>query len=130
MSNWSHVAAIIRIDDMQFFNQEVPNFEEIMGKTMDYEDLPCYDYEYREEDFLPMGSEGSLKMTVWVNPDKSHISSYTISIFGDLRDHDSTSKIIDWFKGKCKLIDEKFMGIRNACITVRNEWYGTETWAM
>lgn len=73
--------------------------------------------------YLPMGSEGSLQKSVWENPDRSCMDSYTISIFGDLRDHDSISEIVKWFIEKCNLL-----WVRNAVITVENEWYGTETY--
>ena len=73
--------------------------------------------------YLPMGSNGSLCKTICENPDKNYYDSYTISIFGDLRDHDSTTDIIEWFKAKC----EEFW-VRNAVITVENELYGTETY--
>ena len=124
MSNWSHVAGIIRIDDIRFFRENIPDFEEIIGKSVGFgEPIP-------DGEILPMGSEGSLNMSVWINPDESEIASYVISIFGDLRDHDSPSEIINWFKEKCNLINEVFIGVRNACITVNNEWHGMETWSM
>ena len=72
--------------------------------------------------YLPMGSDGSLQESIWINPDKHSMDSYTISIFGDLRDHDNVKEIIDWFKEKCKKL-----WVRNAVITVENEYYGTET---
>ena len=70
-----------------------------------------------------MGSEGSLRKSIWINPNGDCSARYTISIFGDLRDHHSTSDIIEWFKEKCKLL-----WVRNAVITVNNEWCGTETY--
>ena len=70
-----------------------------------------------------MGSEGSLQKSVWEDPDRSSVAAYTVSIFGDLRDHDSCDEIIDWFKEKC----ENLM-VRNAVITVNNERNGTKTW--
>lgn len=71
-----------------------------------------------------MGSEGSLEMSVWTNPDPCCMAAYTVSIFGDLRDHDSTEEIINWFEEKCK---ELGGSIRQAVITVDNERYGTQT---
>lgn len=122
MSNWTHVAGIIRIDDFRM-DDKIPDFEKIFGKTVRFKDT-----NFPEEETLPMGSEGSLEMSVHVNPDKSCLSAYTVSLFGDLRDHDSPEEIIDWFKEKCKLADEMFCGVRNACIVVENEWNGTATW--
>lgn len=123
MSNWTHVAGIMRIDDFRM-NDEVPDFEKIFGKTVRFEDPG-----FPEGETLPMGSEGSLEMSVYVNPDKSYLSAYTVSFFGDLRDHDSPEEIIYWFKEKCKLADEMFCGVRNACIVAENERNGTASWS-
>ena len=103
MSNWTHVAGIIRIDD---FNRCTG------GKPLNFEALID----------LPWGSEGFLNMEVWENPDKSSMAGYTVSIFGDLRDHDSADEIIDWFKETCA----KFIEVRQAVITVRNERFGVK----
>lgn len=70
-----------------------------------------------------MGSEGSLKMSVWVNPDKNSMAAYTVSIFGDLRGHDDPQGIVDWFEAKCGMV-----WVRNAVLVVRNEISGTITW--
>jgi hypothetical protein len=120
MSNWTHVAGIIRVDGMAR-----QDFDKIIGKECLWSSPSevWEDAEANPDKYLPMGSEGSLQKTVWENPDKSCLDSYTISIFGDLRDHHSTSDIIEWFKEKCKLL-----WVRNAVITVYNEWCGTETY--
>jgi hypothetical protein len=76
-----------------------------------------------KEEYLPLGSEGSLRKSIWVNPDKNDMASYTVTVFGDLRDHHNPDEIIDWFKGVCS----KFW-VRNAIITVKNEWGGTKDW--
>ena len=70
-----------------------------------------------------MGSEGSLHLSIWENPDKECSASYTVSIFGDLRDHHNPQEIIDWFRNKIK-----DLWVRQAVITVDNEWNGTLTW--
>lgn len=126
MSNWSHVAGIIRIDDIRF-DDKTPDFDVLIGKSMSYQDLIEMEDDINESEYLPMGSEGSLQKSVWINPDISHMSAYTVSIFGDLRDHDSTSEIIEWFKNKCKRISQDYM-IRQAVITANNEWSGVESW--
>ncbi len=131
MSNWSHVAGIIRIDAIRFEEETVEEatkmFENYFGKELRYNS----DYELwneadeHPEKFLPMGSEGSLTMSVWVNPDLEYITSYTVSIFGDLRDHDDPDAIIEWFKGKC---ESDVIWVRNACITVENGLHGSRVW--
>ena len=124
MSNWTHVAGIIRIDAFRF-NDYDPDFDRLIGKECLWESPKNVwdDAENNPDKYLPMGSEGSLQKSVWFNPDANCLASYTVSIFGDLRDHDSTKEIIDWFKKICKKV-----WVRNAVITVTNERYGTETW--
>lgn len=128
MSNWTHVCAIFRIDEARSFTDK-PNFEEIFGKQLSYyaSENMWEEAENYPERFLPFGSEGSLEMTIWENPDMSSVDAYTISIFGDLRDHDSADEIIEWFDNKCEEICQVFAGIRQAVITVDNEWYGQKT---
>ena len=123
MSNWTHVAGIIRIDGLVYFGE--PDFDEIIGKECLWESPEAVwkDAKDHPEKYLPMGSEGSLQKSVWVNPDKSCLASYTVSVFGDLRDHNNADAIVEWFKGKCKS-----MWVRNAVITVENELYGTKTY--
>ena len=119
MSNWTHVAGIIRVDGIG-----EPDFDEIIGKECLWGSPSeiWEDVEANPDKYLPMGSEGSLHKSIWENPDKDCLAAYTISIFGDLRDHHSTSEIIDWFKKVCSQL-----WVRNAVITVDNEWNGTET---
>lgn len=125
MSNWSHVAAIARIDHMALFGMPELNFEEIFGKEILYESDEELWEEATEhpERFLPMGSEDSLRMSVWVDPDPHALARYTVSIFGDLRSHDDSDGIIEWFKAKLEGLP-----IRQACITVHNERFGYVSW--
>lgn len=116
MSNWTHVAGIIRVD--AFFSKEV-DFDELIGEEWHYGDK----FHLSANGFLPDGSEGSLIKSVWEDTDSSNIARYTISVFGDLRDHHDPQAIIDWFKGKCENLP-----IRQAIITVWNEWNGTLDW--
>lgn len=125
MSNWTRVAGIIRANGLRIFDMEEMDFDEVIGKECLWEspEEVWDDAEENPDKYLPMGSEGSLQKSIWINPDSGCLARYTISIFGDLRDHDSTSDIIEWFKEKCKKL-----WVRNAVITVKNEWYGTETY--
>lgn len=121
MSNWSHVAAIFRIDSMRF---NPIDFTDVFGREFDFYDFleSQEDIEKSPDKFLPFGSEGSLQMSVWENPNRSCIAAYTVSIFGDLRDHESIEEILKWFDEKCKLVN-----IRQAVITVHNEYHGVHT---
>lgn len=124
MSNWTHVAGIIRIDDLRL-EDTIPDFDELIGKELHYEDPAAKwdDAHNHPEKYLPLGSEGSLMKSVWINPEEGDIAAYTVSIFGDLRDHDDAQEIVDWFKKVC----EKF-AVRNAVIVVENELNGQVTW--
>ena len=92
MSIWTHVAGIIRVDDIRFENP-MPDFEHILGKQISYEEL-----DRDENTSLPCGSEGTLQYDIATNPDISSLDSYTISIHGDLRDYDDIDEIVKWFK--------------------------------
>lgn len=127
MSNWTHVAGIVRIDDINPLDTEKANdfFDKFFGKQLSFHDSgeKWKDAADNPQDYLPMGSEGSLTMSVWVNPNKSHMAAYTVSIFGDLRDHDDPQSIVDWFEAKCGMF-----WVRNAVIVVENELKGIITW--
>ena len=131
MSNWTHVAGVMRIDDLRFDETKMPDFDKIFGKTLRFEDDWPEDLESRKDEYLPIGSEGSLEMSVHVNEDIHSMAAYVVTIFGDLRDHDSPDEIINWFKKKYNLVnssDEVIGGVRNACIVAENEWNGTKIW--
>ena len=95
MSVWAHVAGVVRIDDLRIDNSNPPDFDEIFGAEFDYEEM--YDIHYYSGKIMPCGSEGTLHKSVYINPDCSEASAYTVSIFGDLRDFYSSKEIIDWF---------------------------------
>lgn len=106
MSSWLHVAAIVRVDSLrlpELCGLSEPSFEKIFGKERLWGHLreTHDDYEANPDGYLPCGSEGSLRMNVWTDPDESHVAAYTVSIFGDLRDRDDPLEIINWFKEKC-----------------------------
>ena len=124
MSNWTHVAGIIRMDTIRCI-VPMPDFDELIGKEVHFGDeTEVWDDADRSPDkYLPMGDEGSLKKSVWINPDEDYTAAYVISIFGDLRDHHSAEEIIEWFKKKVTEIEEGELGwIRQAVITVWNEF--------
>ena len=131
MSNWTHVAGIVRIDNIvgsTDFSEKT--IRDIIGKELRFDDTPeVWDdaYEY-PGDYLPLGSEGSLYATIWKNPNKGSLDAYTVSIFGDLRDHDSAIDVVKWFKNKVVILDCVSFGIRNACVTARNETNGVTNW--
>lgn len=129
MSMRVHVAAIARVDGFGLFverpEEEQYQFESVFGKECLWgADKSIWDDAIKNPDkYLPMGSEGTLRMTVWINPKENDMDRYTVSIFGDLRDVWDKQPIIDWFKKKIGQLDM----VRQAAITV-NDIEGTETW--
>lgn len=129
MSQWLQVAAIARIDDFRFDSVSVEEatkrFEKVFGKECSWETEDFEDAFAHPELYLPMGSEGSLEMSVYVNPNVSCVDSYTVSIFGSLRDRGikDAENIIDWFKDKISSLP-----IRNAVIDVGVEFVGHRVW--
>ena len=122
MSVWTHVAGVIRVDDIRL-DDSLPNFDKIVGKECLFEssENTWRDMENNPNDYMPYGSEGTLQKSVWIDPDKSSMAAYTISVFGDLRDYEEPQPIIDWFIKVC----DRFEWIRQAVITVDTE--GQET---
>ena len=126
MSCWCHVAAVIRIDDIRVDETQPVDWDELIGKECIWGSGKWEDYKVNPDKYLPMGSEGSLQKSVWVNPDLSHCAAYVVTIFGDLRDcyKEDADEIIKWFKAKCKQFG---LSIRQAMITVNYE-YGIASW--
>ena len=108
MSIWTHVAGIIRIDDMRCFHTKNPKCEikKVINTT-------------------PTGSEGGLKYNIYINPNKTHLAAYVVSIWGDLRDYKNSDEVKNWFMDLCDKLGETFCGIRNAVITIEVD--GNET---
>ena len=131
MSIWTHVAGVARVDDLRLGSSEDEvrkineYFDKIFGKVLKYEDSSeNWDYaESHESEYMPMGSEGSLIKSVWINPERDHVAAYTVSVFGDLRDYDEPEKIIEWFTEACSKC-----AIRNAIITAECERGKSLTW--
>ena len=132
MSNWTHVAAVARICYVPFLDgPAAPCFENIFGKELLWESPEELWEEADEhpERFLPLGSEGSLRMTVWENPDKCQACQYTITIFGDLRSYERAQDVVDWFKEKLKECGG-YDNVRNAAITATNDYGPSASWAL
>lgn len=122
MSVWTHIAGVIRIDDLRL--EEHPH-EEIVEKIDSVIGKECLWSSPKEiwEDavanptkYMPMGSEGSLQKSIWINPDPSCAAAYVVSIWGDLRDFDNVEEIKEWFNSICGK-----MWVRNAVITIECE---------
>ena len=130
MSVWTHVAGVVRIDTIRCLNNVKPNFNKIFGKEClwDSKNSIWDDMNKKPSDYMPCGSEGSLRKIIWDNPNKNHASAYTVTIFGDLRDYEDTEYIVRWFKNCLKKCEEYNCWIRQATITVRTEGLESVTW--
>lgn len=126
MSVWCQVAGIIRVDDIRWSDSEPElDFDELIGKECIYgSDVSVWDEQEKyPEKYMPMGSEGSLQKSIWINPDKAYMDAYTVSIFGSLRDRREIDWIIEWFKKVCDKVC-----VRQATITVENSLGENATW--
>jgi hypothetical protein len=92
MSQWTHVAAVIRIDDL-CIDDRPPEFPDV-GNMAAYGDSA----ETWARCDIPRGSEGSLQHTVWRNPKENHVSAYTVTVWGDLRDYDNEEEIVAYLE--------------------------------
>lgn len=140
MSNWTHVAGIVRLNGYDFENFTEKEYDSFVQKY--WEKYPkreervralIYDTFGRPVGFhddikdipkphLPMGSEGSLNIIIKVRPEE-YMEMAIVMIYGDLRDHYSANEIIKWFK---KVLSKWW--VRQATITVENENNGTVNW--
>lgn len=126
MSTWTHVAGIIRAYGVQNWESD-HDWDSVIGKECLWgssSETWKYADEHPEE-YMPCGSEGTLQKSIWVNPDKSDVNAYTISVFGDLRDWYDVNAIIVWFK----ILVKNKLSVRSAVITVTNTLDETRTWS-
>ena len=103
MSQWTHIAGIIRLDCIMHVPERA-EIEEIFGE------MPA--------------SEGECVFSVWENPRRNDVASRTISIFGDLRDfgEDEVPEIQKWWSQLHNKLDGKPMLIRQAVIEISVEY--------
>lgn len=93
MSQWTHVAATIRIDALRFAGMGAPD----LGKTCSFDsDDAAWD-----ECDVPCGSEGSLQTHLWTNPSDHDLAAYTAMIWGDLRDYSSVDEVLAYLNRIC-----------------------------
>jgi len=114
MSQWTHVAGIVRFDGL--FNMGMP--EPDLGFTCRFDS--------KEVDWdkcnVPCGSEGSLDCKMWKNPDNGDLAARTAYIFGDLRDYDNADEIIEYFN---RIVEGQI--IRDACYVINVEYQPIRT---
>lgn len=114
MSYWTHVNGAIRVDSTPLTNDEVKN----LFKTCTFWGTT----EEREACNVPRGSEGSLQVSVWVNPVKRDNRRFVITIFGDLRGFEESQhhEIIEWINA---IITDNEMSVRDGVLTLNEKTY-------
>jgi len=123
MSKWTHIIGVIRIhhsgaDDI--------DLEEKIGKVL-YNDSDVKVWKEQDEypeRFTPTGSEGGIDYFIYLNPDKSDLIRYTVTIFGDLRDYCDISAVKKWFED---ILYNKDLWIRDAVLNIEVEKGKKET---
>lgn len=99
MSTWTHVAGVIRFDALRVVSTD-------RLKPSVSQDIPC-------------GTEGPLQYSIWENPIVEHLASYTVTIWGDLRDYSDIAEIKSYFK---RIIKGKL--VRQGVYTIEVEGRG------
>ena len=108
MSYWTTVKGTIRVKKVGI----LPDFDKIVGKEcvwgspMEFWD----DLDKNPDDYMPCGSEGTLRKFVRMNGDE-----YIITIRGDLRDFYNHDAIKSWFDGVCDKLLVKDASISMKC---------------
>lgn len=95
MSQWTHVAATIRFDDLRF--PGMPDQTPDLGKTCRFDD----ELEDWDACTVPCGSEGSLQHHLWVNPERNAVTAFVATIWGDLRDYSDVGEITTYLNRVC-----------------------------
>ncbi len=91
MSQWTHVAGVIRYDAVQMLTgmQDRELVTELAqrfgGEPWDYNTKTPHPRS-PAEDRIPAGSEGSIQYRIELTGDASHLSRVTVVFWGDLRD--------------------------------------------
>ncbi len=99
MSQWTHVAGMIRLDGLLLSEEQVEGVNTAL-----------------DED-VPSGSEGPLQFGL-IPGGESHLNFAQVAIWGDLRDYDSTLPIIDWLNRSTAKLKKAGAWVRQAAITI------------
>lgn len=94
MSQWTHVAGIVRVDALRFGPKGSvanPDLNKIIGPACRFDDWVA-------DTTIPCGSEGSLEYQVIEAANESSLAAYTVCIWGDLRDYSDADAIEAWLR--------------------------------
>ena len=96
---------VVGVKDFPEFNRTYD--EKVLDEIADYNLKVWEEYDKHPEDYLPCGSERSLKY-VWQNMKETYTFlgdrniAYSTKITGSLRNYTKSEELCDWFKSKCK----------------------------
>jgi len=121
MSQWTHVAGIIRLDALAFLGGNIEKeLQNAFGNSVNYEDSEDKWYSCN----VPCGSEGSLEYSIQKTAHSdSQLAWGVLYIWGDLRDYQDQNKIYDWVKesiGKLQSIS-----VRSCNVKIDVEYHGS-----
>ena len=127
MSQWTHIAGIVRIDAiMQDHTTVKPHVKECFGNTVSFDDKS----EVWDKCTVPYGSEGSLQYDIVYSGHQdlegtiktASFSWGTVQIWGDLRDYDNHEEIYKWLVKVSSKLKERHLYIRDIIVKVRVEY--------
>jgi len=118
MSQWTHVAGLIRVDRLHFLGGDiVGDLVMRLGVPVQYGSSQREWNAVYEVAIIPIGSEGSIQYRIQQTGDKSSASWGVVYIWGDLRDYEDVSEIYEWLKRACD-----GLWIRSCCVKVDVEY--------
>ena len=106
MSQWTHVAGVIRFNALRLDQIEGRETNGV-GKSHPCHTMPL----------LPEGSEGPLTVEIHENPSLNAMAAYVAVVFGDLRDYSDVNEIRQFFT---KWAEKNH--VRQACFEIDVEY--------
>lgn len=122
MSQWTHVAGIIRVDGIDqpknaplFLGHQTKDWLEREG--MSFEESNQH-WDDAQNSGIPMGSEGSLKWKWSTEGRESSMYKGNYYIWGDLRDFNDPKIILEWLSKKVKELDNIGYFLRQLSVNI------------
>lgn len=94
MSQWTHVAGLVRVDDLIALTGKALDLKARFGVCSGWDDD-------HDAELVPCGSEGSLTYHIHSNPCKDHLAAHVVAFYGDLRDYSSVDNVLTWLNNAC-----------------------------
>ncbi len=112
MSQWTHIAGVIRYDAIRVLSIPRGSYDPLI---------------FLSGIELPTGSEGPLQWEVSESPERAALAAYVATFWGDLRDFGSredVEKVVDYFQA---IVEGRL--VRQGCFTVDVEYGLTKTYS-